>query len=166
MTEQTQQRGFVLDAHEGQGFWFLGAHIALKVTGAESNGAIAIQEILAPRGHGSPLHIHRREDETFYVMDGVLRIEVGDDVADVGAGMTAFGPRNVQHRFTVTSDEARFLLIAAPAGIEDFLRAGAEPATEVRIPDPSATAPPPSPEELAAVAAEFGIEIIGPPAQP
>lgn len=166
MTEKLQQRAYVLETDEGEGLWFLGSHVALKVTGAESSGDIAIIEAHAPRGHGSPLHVHTREDETFYVIDGELRIEVGDEVFRVGPGMTAFGPRGLQHRFTVTSEEARFLLIASPAGLENFVRAGAEPATEPRIPDATTTAAPPSPEALAALAAEYGIEILGPPAQP
>ncbi|MGH2760486.1 MAG: cupin domain-containing protein [Actinomycetota bacterium] len=122
-------------------------------------------EAWVPRGHGSPLHVHSREDETFYVIAGELRVEVEDDVYVVGPGMTAFGPRGLKHRFTVASEEARFLLIATPAGLEDFVRAGAEPATETRLPDQK-SAPPPSPDALAALAAEYGIEILGPPALP
>jgi len=162
---QVQAKAKVLRADEGEGLWFLGSHVALKVTGADSSGAIAVMESYAPRGHGSPLHVHTREDETFYVVEGELRVEVADDVYVVGSGMTAFGPRNLKHRFTVTSDEARFLLIASPAGIEDMVRAGSEPATEARIPDPASAGPPPDPAEFAALAARFGIEILGPPAQ-
>jgi quercetin dioxygenase-like cupin family protein len=162
---QTRQGAYVLNVDEGEGLWFLGSHVALKVTGAESSGAIAILEAHAPRGHGSPLHVHTREDETFYVIDGELRVEVEDDTYVVGPGMTAFGPRNLPHRFTVMSEEARFLLIASPAGFEDFVRAGSEPATETRIPDPATASAPPDPAALAALAAQFGIEILGPPVQ-
>lgn len=161
---QIQRHIYLLGRDEGEGLWFLGSHVALKVTGAESSGAVTIMESHAPRGHGSPLHVHTREDETFHVIEGELRVEIEDEVYVVGPGATAFGPRNLRHRFTVTSQEARFLLIASPAGIEDFVRAGAQPATETRIPDP-VSAQPPDLEAMAAVAAEYGIEILGPPVQ-
>lgn len=36
-----------------------------------------VTENLAPRGHGSPLHVHRNEDEWFYVMDDELTFWIG-----------------------------------------------------------------------------------------
>lgn len=55
-------------------------------------------------------------------------------------------------------------MVAEPAGIESFMRAGAEPARELRIPEPPSA--PPDPAQMATVAAEYGIEILGPPGIP
>ncbi len=159
MTLAPGGKPYVLGTNEGDERWFLGSHAALKVTGAQTAGGLVILEGWGPRGHGSPLHIHRREDEIFYVIDGELRLDVEDDSHTLSAGMMGFGPRNVTHRFTVTSPEARFLVMATPAGFEEFVREASEPAAERRIPDPSE----PDMETLVAAAASYGIDIIGPP---
>ncbi len=159
MTIAAGGKPYVLGVGEGDERWFLGSHTALKVTGAQTAGGLAIVEGWGPRGHGSPLHIHHREDEIFYVIEGELRLDVEDDSHTLSAGMMGFGPRNVTHRFTVTSSEARFLVMATPAGFEGFVREASEPAIERRIPDPSE----PDMATLGAAAATYGIDIIGPP---
>jgi hypothetical protein len=75
-----------------------------------------------------------------------------------------YGPRDVPHTFQVTSPEAHFLLVAEPAGFDDFVRALADPAEERAL--PPADHPLPDPERLAATAADYGIEIPGPPGIP
>ena len=68
------------------------------------------------------------------------------------------------HTFTVSSDEARFLLVIEPAGFEEFLLELSEPAQSPTLPPPSVE--PPAPETMTAAAAEYGIEILGPPGIP
>ena len=68
------------------------------------------------------------------------------------------------HIFTVTSPEARFLLVTEPAGFEGFMRALSEPARSLTL--PPATTPPPDPARMTAIATEYGIEILGPPGIP
>ena len=79
-------------------------------------------------------------------------------------GRFVYGPRGVPHTFTVSSAEARFLLVAEPGGFEGFLRAVGEPAQALTL--PPAPDGPPDLERLVAVAAEYGVEIIGPPGIP
>jgi hypothetical protein len=105
-----------------------------------------------------------REDEWFYVAEGQLTVWVAGEVFEAPAGSFVYGPRGIPHTFEVASEEARFLLVAEPAGIENFVRAGAEPAKELIIPPPPSE--PPDPAQMAAVAAEYGIEIVGPPGIP
>jgi len=122
---------------------------------------VAVTEQLAPQGMGSPLHVHRNEDEWFYVIEGEVTFWVGGQLFDATAGSFVYGPRDVPHTFVVTSREARFILAAEPAGFEDFLRTLAEPARSRTL--PPADIEQPGPERLVAVAAEYGIEILGPP---
>ncbi len=75
-----------------------------------------------------------------------------------------YGPRGIAHTFTVTSSEARFLLVTEPAGFEGFMRTLSEPALSLTVPPPATE--PPDFERLAATAAEYGIEILGPPGIP
>jgi uncharacterized RmlC-like cupin family protein len=117
-------------------------------------------EHLAPHGFGSPPHVHRREDEWFYVLQGQLTFWIGGRVVEAGTGSFVYGPRDVPHTYVVDSPEARFLLVAEPAGFDAFVRAVAEPAGSLEIPPPAAE--PPDLEPLIALAAKHGIEVVGP----
>jgi quercetin dioxygenase-like cupin family protein len=121
---------------------------------------VAVIEHVAPRGSGSPLHVHHNEDEWFYVIEGELTFWAGGQVILAGAGSFVYGPREIPHTFTVSSDTARFLLITEPAGFASFTRAF-WPATRLVI-GPTETEPPDI-EAMARLAAEYGIEILGPP---
>lgn len=149
---------------EGEHLWFFGGLTTIKADGAETGGRVMVTEQLMPRGSGSPLHVHHNEDEWFYVTEGELTFWVGGQLIDAPAGSFVYGPRGIPHTFTVTSPEARFLLVTEPAGFEGFMRALSEPAQSLTL--PPATTPPPDPERMMATATEYGIEILGPPGIP
>lgn len=130
----------------------------------QPTGRVAVIDHLAPQGAGSPLHVHHNEDEWFYVTEGELAFWVGGQVIKAPAGSFVYGPRDVPHTFTVTSPQARFLLVTEPAGFENFMRALSEPALTLTL--PPSTIRPPAPEVMMATAAEYGIEILGPPGIP
>lgn len=149
---------------EGDARWFLGALSTVKASAETTAGRVAVIENWAPRGHGSPLHVHHGEDEWFYVLSGELTFWVDGQVTTAGAGSFVYGPRDVPHTFEVSSDEARFLLVTEPAGFERFLREMSVPAASPTL--PPASVEPPAPETLGAAAAKFGVEILGPPGIP
>jgi quercetin dioxygenase-like cupin family protein len=149
---------------EGEALWFFGGLTTIKAAGTQTGGRVAVTENLAPRGSGSPLHVHHREDEWFYVIEGELTLWVDGETIVAPAGSFVYGPRDVPHTFLVSSEEARFLLVTEPAGFEEFTRAVAEPAARREIPPPPTEAP--DLERLVALAASFGIDIIGPPGIP
>jgi quercetin dioxygenase-like cupin family protein len=153
-----------LRREEGESFWFLGSLVSLKATSDTTSGRVAVMENLAPRGSGSPLHVHHREDEWFYVVQGELTFWVGGQVINAPAGSFVYGPRDIPHTFAVSSDTARFLLVTEPAGFENFVRTLSEPTTELVIPPPATE--PPDVEAMTRLAAEYGIEILGPPGIP
>jgi quercetin dioxygenase-like cupin family protein len=153
-----------LGAGEGEALWFLGQLVTIKSSGESTAGRVAVTETLAPRGSGSPLHVHHNEDEWFYVIEGELTFWVGGQVSTAPAGSFVYGPRNIPHTFTVSSEQARFLLVAEPAGFEDFIRALGQPAQQLVVPPPATE--PPDIEQLAAIAAQYGLEILGPPGIP
>jgi quercetin dioxygenase-like cupin family protein len=157
-------RPIALGQGEGEARWFLGALATIKSSGETTGGRVAVTENWAPRGHGSPLHVHHNEDEWFYILSGELTFWVGGQVISAAEGSFVFGPRNVPHTFTVSSDEARFLLVIEPAGFENFLRALSEPAESPTLPPTSLE--PPALEAMMAAAAEYGLEILGPPGIP
>jgi quercetin dioxygenase-like cupin family protein len=153
-----------LKRSEGDALWFMGVLATIKSSAKTTDGRVAVIEHLAPLGSGSPLHVHRREDEWFYVIEGELTFWVGGEIIQAPAGSFVYGPRDIPHTFQVSSETARFLLVTEPAGFEDFMRAAGEPAQALTIPEPPSS--PPDPAQMALVAAEYGLEILGPPGIP
>jgi len=163
-SDAPQIEPIALTANEGDARWFLGTLVTIKASSQTTAGRVAVTENLAPRGSGSPLHVHHREDEWFYVVEGELTFWVGGQIITAAAGSFVYGPRDVPHTFAVSSDTARFLLVTEPAGFEEFVRALSEPATELVIPPPATE--PPDIEAMTRLAAEYGLEILGPPGIP
>ena len=164
MSHATPAVPIAMQQGEGEARWFLGALATIKSSGETTGGRVAVTENWAPRGHGSPLHVHHNEDEWFYVLSGELTFWVDGQVITATDGSFVYGPRDVPHTFTVTSEEARFLLVIEPAGFENFLRALSEPAESLTL--PPASIEPPAMDAMMAAAAEYGIEILGPPGIP
>lgn len=149
----------------GEAIWFMGGLALIKSDGETTSGTVAVIEHIGRPGGGSPLHRHTREDEWFYVIEGELTFWVGGQTTCAPAGSFVYGPKGIAHTFQVTSaSPARFLLVTEPAGFERFVRALGTPAEAIELP-PAPTGPP-DPEHVKAVAAEYGIEILGPPGIP
>jgi mannose-6-phosphate isomerase-like protein (cupin superfamily) len=93
----------------------------IHATAAETNGAIGIFEAYQPPGEGPGWHIHTREVETFYVVEGMFSIWVGDEMVEGGPGTTVVAPKNVPHRWKNSgSDAGRLMMMVTPAGFESF----------------------------------------------
>jgi len=91
----------------------------LKASQRSTGGARSVLETSI--GAGPPLHVHDREDECFYVLEGELSVRCGGDAFAAAAGGFVFLPRGRPHRFWAVDRPARLLLIAVPGGIEDYL---------------------------------------------
>jgi mannose-6-phosphate isomerase-like protein (cupin superfamily) len=153
------------ETEESEAIWFLGTLSIVKASRDSTAGHMAVIETLAPPGFGSPLHVHHGEDEWFYVIEGSLSVWVDGKSSELPAGSFAYGPRDLPHTFLVSSPApARFLLGAEPSGFEDFVRELGEPATALTLAPASVELP--SPERMTAVAAKYGMEILGPPGIP
>jgi len=154
-----------LQPTEGEALWFMGFLATIKASAEGTAGRVAVIHHLGPQDAGSPLHVHHRENEWFYVLGGELTVWVGGQVIRAPAGSFVFGPQGTPHTFTVSSpDGASFLLVTEPGGFEAFMRTCAEPARSLTLPPPPAS--PPDLAQIAALAAGYGIDIIGPPGIP
>jgi quercetin dioxygenase-like cupin family protein len=98
-----------------------GSSAELKLVGQESGGDWAVVEWRLRAGDEPPIHIHTREDETLYVVDGAITAFVGDQRIAVEAGSYAALPKDVPHGLSVRGEEVRLLVTLAPAGAEYFL---------------------------------------------
>jgi quercetin dioxygenase-like cupin family protein len=146
--------------NHGDALWFIDSLVYVRLDGANTGDAFALVEMLGRQGDMPPLHVHSRDDETFYVLDGELKLHAGSEEITLTAGQAALAPRAVPHTYRVVSATARWLVINSPAGFEHFLRAASEPAANDQLPPPGRRL---DPAQLAQTAAEQGIELLGPP---
>ncbi|HEX6533607.1 MAG TPA: cupin domain-containing protein [Gemmatimonadaceae bacterium] len=115
-------------AGTGRSFWGPGDEYTFLITGRESGGAYFAMEALVPPGGGPPPHIHRREDETFYVVDGECSIRLGDRMVMAGTGDFVSVPRGTVHCFRNEGTAVmRMILTFTPSGIEGFFEETLEP---------------------------------------
>jgi mannose-6-phosphate isomerase-like protein (cupin superfamily) len=143
---------------EGEARWWFGSLAVIKATAADTGGLMTIVEITNPPGWAGPLHVHHREDEGFWILEGSATIEVGDTVIEAHAGDYAFGPRDIPHRYTVGAAGCRMLFLLTPGGMEDLIIATSEPAASRTLPPPSQEAP--DLERIAALAKAYGNELL------
>ena len=143
---------------EGRTVAVVGDAYRFLATGEDTNGKYALWEAIVPPGGGPPPHVHSREEEGFYVLEGEITLQVGDKRLVAGPGMFANMPVGTPHSFKNESGQpAKMLISIAPAGLEKmFFEFG------VPLPEGSTTALPPTKDEiekLLAVAPRYGIEI-------
>jgi quercetin dioxygenase-like cupin family protein len=152
----------VRTAPEGRTIAIVGDVYRFLATGADTDGRYALWEGIVPPGGGPPRHVHSREDESFYVLDGEITFHVGDDVLVAKAGTFLFMPVGTPHSFKNESPHgARMLVSVTPAGLEQMFFEVGTPLAEGE----TTTAPPPREEieKLIKLAPKYGIEILVPP---
>ncbi|MDP9066989.1 MAG: quercetin 2,3-dioxygenase [Actinomycetota bacterium] len=164
MTQQSETalQPSIVRKGEGEARWWFGGLAEIKATAADTGGLMSIIEVTEPPGIEAPLHVHYRDDEGFWILDGDVTFEVGDMTIEASAGDYVFGPRDIPHRYTVGDQGCRMLFIMVPGGLENVLRATSEPAASRTIPPPAEEEP--SPEEmerLKAIIKEHGYEFLG-----
>ena len=154
-------RGFWRGPEEGDDIWLLGGLYTFKARGSDNGDAYSLFEVQGPVA--TPRHLHEREEEGFYVVEGKVTFLIGDQTIEATPGTFAFVPRGVEHGFKLESAEAKLLLLLTPgnAGHEDLFTEMGEPAGAHEVPPPPES--PPDVEELAAIAARHGTRIVGPP---
>ena len=150
--------GVTAGAEQGDAFWWQGSLMRIKTRAADTGGMLGLVDGRFYRGFGPPLHVHSREDEAMYVLEGEIRFRQGDEELVAGPGSWVWQPRGVPHAFRVESETARALVLAMPGGFERLFEVGGVPVGD--SPDPPQRSY--EPEAAAALAEEFGFEVIGP----
>jgi hypothetical protein len=107
-----------------------------------------------------PLHVHREDDETLFVLDGSLTLLQPGGEVSLGPGDAFRAERGIPHVYRVESETARWLAFTEPAGFADLVREVSEPAPAAEIPPAGRRH---DVDVLAAAAARHGIELLGPP---
>src|SRR5260370_32207560 len=146
---------------EGRTIAVVGDVYRFLATGEDTNGKYAMWDAVVLPGGGPPRHVHSREEEGFYILEGEITLQVGEKRIVATAGMFANMPVGTPHSFkNELNCPAKMLISVAPAGLEQmFFEVG------VPLPEGSTTALPPTKEEIEkmlAVAPRYGIEIMLP----
>lgn len=153
-----EAQGFLVSPNEGKQVWVVDELIRFVATGRETGGAYMLTESMVLPNGGPPTHVHQREDESFWVLDGELEVAVGGQIHTVPAGGFIHMPRGIPHRFlNAGTSPVRFLTLAVPAGLEGFFEQVGVPYVE--------GAPPPleDPVHIASIhdaVATYGVELL------
>ena len=149
----------IRDSGEGERRWFSGGGLhTWLATSEETGGAFLLFEFVGVQGKVTPVHIHPASDETFYILDGEILLDLEGERRQLSTGGVVVIPRGVPHAFMVTSPEARLLTIQTPGTDEAFFRIASEPAPLGSQPIPVDF------DRIRDAAMQTGaIEILGPP---
>ena len=111
----------LLPPREGKSVWLGGVGVDYKVSGEQTGGAFSIVEHPIEPGRLVPPHLHTREDELSYVLEGEIGVRVGDEVKIATPGCYVFKPRGIPHTFwNAGSRTGRIIEMISPAGFERF----------------------------------------------
>jgi quercetin dioxygenase-like cupin family protein len=153
------ENGFKVNAGEGR----IHGHIRLKgvnenildvkISGSDTHGELAIfEQTSLSQGKGTPLHLHTAQDETFYVLSGAYKFQMGDKKYDLNEGESIFLPRKVPHAWTQVSEKGKMMVVLQPAGkLEQFFVTMASLDHQ------------PSQEEIARIFSDHEMQVVGPP---
>lgn len=112
----------IADSRPARSVLYQGGLFTFHADSNDTGGQFALLEVQGSAGGEPPLHVHRNEDELFYVLEGQLKVLRGNEELTVGPGESAFLPRGVMHTFKILSKSARVLVYITPGGFESYFR--------------------------------------------
>lgn len=149
-------------------YTFLGVRMRILLSSQQTGGQFTMIEGVMPPGGDGGLHVHHREDESMFIVEGELEVTIGDTVRTLQAGSSYFAPRGVPQRLRNRgTTPMRGILVTTPGGFDEFIAKAAAPFDETMASletKPGEAAP--SPEQMAGLlqlAETFGISILIPP---
>jgi quercetin dioxygenase-like cupin family protein len=158
MIDQQKTRPFATNPGNRRAFWSLGGLFDIKAAGSDTRAQFSLFEAVITKLAEPPLHVHHREDEAWYVLEGKLTFHVGDLVLEAVPGTFVFAPKDIPHRFSVDVEPTRVLVITSPGGgFEKVVEEGGLPFERSQGPVP------PDPEKLMELSKKYGFELLGPP---
>src|SRR6516225_9237162 len=139
--------------------WYSGHLMTFLATAEDTQGKFALIEAVARKGNVPPPHIHHREEETFYVLEGEMTVSVGDRTIKATPGTMVCLPRDVAHSFVIDSEQGRVLILLTPAGLEGWFKEFSEPASAMTLP-PQVEVPHGDIQRMLESSPRYGIEIV------
>lgn len=160
---QPSSRPFVVGPDAGEHVTFLATRMTIKATADRTAGALGVVEVRAAPNFSPPLHLHQREDEAFWLLEGTMTVLCDGQMFQANPGSLIWLPRGLPHTFRVDGDTpARFLEMITPGEHAQFYIDGGHPALDDSIPgfDPRDL------ERVHGLYATYQLEDLGPPLAP
>jgi mannose-6-phosphate isomerase-like protein (cupin superfamily) len=152
----------VCAAGQGSAVWAMGSLFERLATAEQTDGTLDAAVVTQPPGLATPLHVHTREAEAWFVLDGTLTYRAGSRLVDLAAGDFIYLPRELPHAFRVTGQRpARYLALTVPGRLLDLYDQVGAPAAERRLPDGGI--PPGEIARWLELAPSYGLRVVGPP---
>jgi quercetin dioxygenase-like cupin family protein len=145
----------------GDAFSAVGDVYRVLASSQNTGGVYSLSEIRVSPNNGPPPHIHSREDECFFVLEGEIDFQVGDKKITARPGTFIQGPRGIAHSFkNNTQRSARMLGFVTPAGFENFFKEFAQPVAS--FDSPAIPASKDEVDKLLAAAPKYGLRVLSP----
>jgi mannose-6-phosphate isomerase-like protein (cupin superfamily) len=148
-------------------FAYMGSLMTFLAKGSETGGRFALMEYYTKHGNEPPPHVHEREHELYFVLEGTMRFYCEDKTLDIGVGDVVFLPQGKAHAFICTSNVVRTLIFVQATGkdavgLDRYFLAMSEPAESMVLPESAVTYAVADPEHAIRVGASYGIRILSP----
>jgi quercetin dioxygenase-like cupin family protein len=115
-------------------YWFGPNLVTFLGNSAETGGSFSLIRCTLRKGFEPPLHIHSKEDESSYILDGEIVYQVGEQDFHAKAGDMVYLPKHIPHSFNPITDTVTLLLLITPGGFEEMFRQCSRPATALELP--------------------------------
>jgi len=142
--------------------WYMGMLLTNLAETPDTNGAFSLFEAILVPGTEPPPHVHSREDELFYVLEGEFDVYVGEEVFNGKTGECIFLPRLKPHAFIIRSPRLRLLILFTPGGLEEAFRSGGSPAQYLDLPSEAITYSMVEVEQTARRFSDYGARFLTP----
>lgn len=147
-----------LRAGGGKTVWVVGDHYTIKASGEDTGGAFTLIEVLVPPQSGPPPHVHSREDEAFYILEGEFEVHIDNQRVTAGPGAwVTLAKGSLRHFKNISQATAKMLILATPAGLDKFFLEAGRAAIDTSPESGAATSQ--DVEKMVAIAPKYGIEI-------
>jgi mannose-6-phosphate isomerase-like protein (cupin superfamily) len=165
--EQTIPTAYARKVNVDSSIQYMGSLMTFLAKGSETGGRFALMEFHTKSGNEPPPHVHEREHELYFLLEGTMRFYCEDKILDIGAGDVVFLPQGKAHAFACTSDFVRTLIFVQATGkdgvgLDSYFLAMGEPATNMVLPESAVTYAVADPEQAIRGGASAGIRILSP----
>jgi mannose-6-phosphate isomerase-like protein (cupin superfamily) len=146
---------FLVERGDGRPIYVSGDEVKIKISSRDTGGAFTVFEGRIRPFHGPPLHLHRDQDEWWYVVAGEFRFEIDGREICAGPGATIFAPRGSRHTFqNIGTIPGRIVTTVIPGGLDIFFE-------ELESAVPAGSVP--DLRKIAPLFEKHGLELLGPP---
>jgi mannose-6-phosphate isomerase-like protein (cupin superfamily) len=142
--------------------WYMGMLLTNLVAKHDTNQAFSLLEATLAPGNEPPPHVHSREDELFYVLEGEFDVYVGEEAYQAKTGECVFLPKLKPHAFLIRSPRLRVLILYTPGGLEEAFHRVSSPAQKLELPDGATTYSMSDSEQTARRFGEYGVRLLAP----